>query len=265
MIDRPSGWILAAFLPFVLACGNDTKNATCTPDAPDRATSPDCIYGDGARPLFDDGAACPAIEGEVPSECPSFYDVLDVLADPQRGNCTSLGCHGAETGAQTGVFLPVADPAVFYEELLDAEGSVGRPYVVADASGTPENESLDSWMVCNLLGEHGGGFPMPPPSGLPDPADVEIVRGWLLCGAPAPVPCPEDPADDACVACAKSACCPKVVQCTDDAGCLPCGACLQGGDLSACTAECDLEDPKVDGLVGCVSALCSDECPGIAQ
>ncbi|NUP13703.1 MAG: hypothetical protein HOW73_47310 [Polyangiaceae bacterium] len=245
-------------------CPNDARDAKCTPDEPNRAANPDCIYaGTGKGPIIEE-PACPAVEGDAPADCPSFYDVLDVLADPARGNCTSFGCHGAEVTAQTGIFLPVAEPAVFYENLLDAEGSVGRPYVVADDPDTAENESRDSWMVCNLLAEHGGGFPMPPPGGMPNPDDVGVVEDWILCGAPGPELCAIDADDGECLTCAKTSCCPKIVQCEDDSDCALCADCLQMfGDLASCAAACDAENARVDALTGCVSALCEEECPGV--
>lgn len=249
-----------------VGCTNDARDAKCTPDEPDRATSSDCIYaGDGKGPPFVD-PECPAIEGEPPADCPSFYDVLDVLGDPARGNCTSLGCHGADVTAQSDIYLPIAEPDVFYAQLLEAHGTVGRPYVVRDDPDTPDNEARESWMTCNLVGEHGGGYPMPPPGGLPNVDDVDVVEDWLLCGAEPPVGCPADAADSECVACTKLSCCPTLVQCLDDAACEPCGVCLRdGGDLASCAAECDLENLRVDGLLGCARARCEEPCPGLAE
>ncbi len=246
------------------ACQNDARDAHCNPDGANRTDNPECIYaGTGKGPLFVD-EACPALTGDAPAKCPSFYDVLDVIVDPARGNCSSLGCHGAAVGAQTDIYLPVADPVAFYNGLLDAEGSVGEPYVIADDPGTAANESLDSWMHCNLVGAHGGGYPMPPPGGLPNPDDVAVVEDWLRCGAPAPKTCDAAETDTECVTCAKASCCPAVQQCLDDTDCAPCVACVQqNGSVTACTAQCDTANAHVEKLFSCVGAICSTQCPGV--
>jgi hypothetical protein len=41
-------------------------------------------------------------------------------------------------------------------------------------------------MFCNLAALPGGGKVMPPGMGLSDPADVALVKDWILCGALAP-------------------------------------------------------------------------------
>lgn len=259
-------WSLLAAAASLVACSTNARDSHCSPDAPDRATDEGCIYaGTGKGPVVTE-TECPAVEGEVPDVCPTFYDVLDVLADPDRGNCTSLGCHGDPSNAQSDIYLPVADARVFYESLLDAEGTVGTPYVVEDDPATGANESLDSWMICNLNGERGGGFPMPPPHGMPDLADVDVVQDWILCGAPAPATCPESPDDNACVACAKAECCGKVAQCNNDEDCAPCAACIAtNGDIGDCTDECDVENARVAALFSCGKNRCEAECPGLPE
>lgn len=219
--------------------------------------------GEGQGPPFVE-TPCAELGGGAPASCPSFYDVLDVLVDPERGNCTSLGCHGAEDNAAQGIFLPVADPQQFYEGLLDADGTVGRPYVVADDADTAENEALASWMVCSLRGERGGGYPMPVPAGMPDPTDVEVVEDWIRCGAQPPQQCPAVATDTACVACAKESCCAKIVQCAADTECSVCLTCIQTmGDPVACAASCDREQARVEALFGCAAGLCAMDCPGL--
>jgi hypothetical protein len=248
----------------VVGCKNDARDAQCSPDEGDPSESSLCIYaGKGNGPLVGE-SACPPVEGDVPAECPSFYDVKEVLDHAEQGNCSWPGCHGgAALTAQNQIFLPLGDAQTFYESLVAEQGSVGRPYVVADDPETDENESLASWMVCNLLGQPGGGFPMPPPGGMPDPEDVEIVRDWILCGAPEPEPCVADEADPACLVCSKEVCCGAIQQCLADPECAPCVACLQTNpDFLSCTAECDADIPRADALRGCAGALCGEElCP----
>ncbi|MFO0546756.1 MAG: hypothetical protein U0271_00145 [Polyangiaceae bacterium] len=246
------------------ACTNDARDSHCTPDEPDRASNPDCLYGTSGKGPIVTEAECPAVEGDVPTVCPSFYDVLDVFADPARGNCTSFGCHGAPDNAALGIYLPVADPQAFYEELLDTTGSIGRPFVVADDAATPANEALDSWMMCTLTGAPGGAVPMPKPGGLQAQADIDLVRDWLLCGAQAPEECVAGGADGACVTCAKDKCCGKVVQCAADATCAACAVCVQtNGGFDMCTAVCDTNNPQIAGLTSCVRGLCMTDCPGV--
>jgi len=252
----------------VASCKADYRDSHCTPDEPDHATSPGCIYaGTGKGPPLPEGT-CPPITGDPPAKCPTFYDVLNVLADPTKGNCSSAGCHGSEATAQDQIFLPIADPEAFYEGLLGAEGTVGAPYLIADDPATGKNEALDSWMICNLQGAHGGGFPMPPPGGMPDPNDIQFVEDWILCGAPAPVPCTAADTDSDCVVCAKDSCCPQIQQCLSDTDCEPCAACVQTtGDPMQCVPpagnDCDMSNMLVTGLFNCVSVHCSMQCPGL--
>jgi hypothetical protein len=187
---------------FALGCSNNARDTHCSPDNPDRDADPSCIFaGKGSippipqplcvEPSGDGGGAAggnaPA-GGSSPTACPTFTEVINVLADPAKGNCSSNGCHGLATPAGFDIFLPIADEQQFYTSLTQATGTVGRPYVVPDDPGTPENEALQSWIGCSLRAEPGGGYPMPPPGGMVDRNDVEIVSAWLRCGAPAPLP-----------------------------------------------------------------------------
>lgn len=190
-----------------LGCSNDARDSHCSPDSPDRDTDPACIYaGKGSIPPIAQpvcvepsgegggaaggGAAGGAngAGGAVGAACPTFTEVVNVLADPAKGNCSSNGCHGLATPSGANVFLPIADIDQFYTSLTQATGSVGRPYVVPDDPSTGENEALQSWIGCSLRGERGGGYPMPPPGGMVDRDDVAVVSAWLRCGAPAPLP-----------------------------------------------------------------------------
>jgi hypothetical protein len=242
------------------SCANNTRDSHCTPDETDPETT-DCIYaGKGEGPLVSE-AACAALVGEKPAVCPSFYEVLEVFNDPAKGNCSSTGCHGREENASDGIFLPLDDAERFYDELLGVRGSVGTPYVIADDPATGGNESLSSWIHCNLHATPGGGFPMPPSSGLLLEADRKLVEDWLLCGAPAPPVCTANAEDGACVSCAKDACCGQVLTCSGDADCLACVQCIQMSGLGACAAECDEANSAVAALRTCLSTGCSEVCP----
>ncbi len=167
-----------------VGCSNNTRDSHCTPDETDPETT-DCIYaGNGEGPIVIEPACALAPVEELPEECPTFEEVYDVFVDPAKGNCTSAGCHGVEATAQDFIFFP-SDPAEFYDAMLKTEGSVGEPYLVRDDPSTDENEALSSWFACNIEGKVGGGFPMPPPSGLLGD-DLTLVKDWLQCGAEAP-------------------------------------------------------------------------------
>ncbi len=252
-------WVPLLISGFSVGCPTNTRDAHCTPDNTDPETT-DCIYaGNGEGPIVAE-AACAPLEGEVPAVCPSFHEVYAVFTDPAKGNCTSTGCHGVESTAQDFIFFP-SDVDEFYEALLVTNGSVGTPYLVADDLGTGDNEALSSWLGCNIEGKVGGGFPMPPPSGLLAVEDVALVKDWLRCGAQPPPTCPVNGGDGACLTCAKETCCGNVVQCTADTGCAACAACVQMSGFAACAMECDEENPVIAALSVCLDASCEAECP----
>lgn len=176
--------LLVAFASLVAACPNDTKDSHCTPDAPNAAADPDCIYaGEGKGPVIVE-PQCPDVEGDAPAVCPTFQQVFEMLIDPAKGNCSAGGCHGVAPGS-IGIYLPTNDPCAFYTQLTSISPR-GELYVRPDDPKTPENDAKTSYILCNLRGEHGGGFPMPIPGGLPNLSDADIVKSWLLCGAPGP-------------------------------------------------------------------------------
>lgn len=178
-----SSCVLCAAL--VAACPNNESDAHCTPDKPNAAADPACIYaGEGKGPGVVE-PMCPPVEGEPPSICPSFQQVLDLFLDPAKGNCSASGCHGVAPGS-IGIFLPANDPCAFYNQLIGFS-TRGQFYVRPDDPGTVEIETRNSYMLCNLRGEPGGGFPMPIPIGMPNLADLDLVHSWLLCGAPGPI------------------------------------------------------------------------------
>lgn len=233
---------------------NDARDAHCTPSEPNPGARADCIYnGEGKGPQVVE-EACPRVDGEAPATCPSFEDVYAILVDAERGGCTAGGCHGVEQTASVGIHISNKDPDDAYAALLEIEGSVGRPYVDAD---DPEA----SWIVCNLRGEPGGGFPMPVSYGLPDLADADVVRDWILCGAQGPEVCEPVEADGPCGACGRDRCCDFGLACVASPSCAPCAQCLQTGDRGSCAAECPDSDEAVQKLLACVGARCSSECP----
>ena len=166
---------------------NERKDAHCSPADPSYATNPDCIYaGKGKGPVFPQ-TPCPPLTGTKPASCANaFNDLVDMMSDSARGNCTAEACHGDPANAEVGIVFDDGDLPGFYAELTTVTGSVGTPYVVADDPSTPANEALNSWMQCNVVAQSGGGFPMPTWSGLSNAADVQVVTDWLLCGAPGP-------------------------------------------------------------------------------
>lgn len=277
-------WLLLALCMLSgFGCRNNARDSQCSPSSPDRDTDPACIYagkGDGP-PFVEPTCTEPAGNGaggngeggggaadggggtQAQAPCPTFYDVLDVIADPAKGNCSSTGCHGLATNAASQIFLPIADPQQFYAGLTEAEGSVGRPYVVPDDTSTSENEALESWIGCSLRGDRGGGYPMPPPAGMLRAEDIALVSAWLRCGAKAPESCDAAGGDNACTTCAKEQCCASLVKCNNDAICSPCASCLATqGEPSMCMNECSQENPSVLALFGCSAQFCDAECPG---
>ena len=114
----------------------------------------------------------------TPGQCPSAEQVFEMLIDPNRGACSEGLCHGESPGAYE-VFLPKYDINQFFQNLYAYTGVNGDPYINAD-------DPTQSWMFCNLAALPGGGAVMPIPYGLTDPADVALVKDWILCGALAP-------------------------------------------------------------------------------
>jgi hypothetical protein len=168
------------------ACKTDRIDSHCTPDTPNYKADPSCIYaGNGEMPLFDEGPCKPdGADAGVPAKpatCPTFKELLAFCTDSTKGNCTNAACHGNAASPAAGILLDPGDTQKFYTTLTTVTGSVGRPYVSLQGG---KSVYEDSWMLCNVLAKHGGGYPMPPESGVPNPADAQVVRDWLLCGAP---------------------------------------------------------------------------------
>jgi hypothetical protein len=247
----------AAAFGVVLSLGgcftNDARDSHCTPSdtKDDRG---DCIYaGEGKGPQVVE-SECPRVSGDEPAVCPTFEEVLEILADPERGGCLAGGCHGVEATASVGIHIPSLDPDDAFAALVAIEGSVGRPYVDPD-------DPPASWIVCNLAGEPGGGFPMPIPYGLPDLGDVDVVRDWVLCGAPPPRSCEPDASDGACGACGRDRCCEAATSCATAADCAPCAQCLATGDPASCVEVCDPADEVAARLLSCLAVRCREQCP----
>lgn len=189
-----SGVVAAAIALQLAGCANDAKDQHCEPDGSDDR----CISDpDGKGPVVQEPACAVPTAADAPSgDCPDFWSVAAFMADPERGNCVASGCHGSQGTAAVGIYFPLAtdaegnlqfDACELYTLVAAQSGSVGRPYLKADDPETTEvNESLQSWMYCNVMGLPGGGYPMPKPGGVHRPEDAQVIRDFILCGAPSP-------------------------------------------------------------------------------
>jgi hypothetical protein len=179
-MHQSHAWWVAALLVAVLlpACGGtDVMDAHCSPDNPDINADEDCPFERGLGPQVNE-AICPTVEGEATEEV-TWNDVYDIFRAKQKGNCGSPACHGVQETAALGIFLPENDPFEFYKTLIETQGSVKRPYV---NKASPR----ESWIVCNVAGIPGGGFPMPRPAGLTEQVDIDKVVNWVRLGAAGP-------------------------------------------------------------------------------
>lgn len=181
--------LAAALLPAVwVGCTNPRVDAHCSPDSPSYKEDPRCIYsGTNELPAWNEGPCQPdgADAGVPPMPvCPADNAVnnaavLSFLVDPKGGNCSAAACHGSVANPAAGILLDPNKPDEFYKTLTTVTGSVGTPYVVPGMTAYQQ-----SWILCSLTAKKGGGYPMPPESGVPTYADANVVRDWLLCGAP---------------------------------------------------------------------------------
>jgi hypothetical protein len=187
LVVRLAGAGLIALV--VSACPNDARDSHCEPEGGDDR----CISEpEGSGPLVKEAACATPSASDAPpatDECPDFEQVMEFMRDPERGNCTASGCHGLQGTAAIGIWFPADDSCATWKALTTTSGSVGRPYLAVDDPESEENESLKSWMYCNVLGLEGGGFPMPKPGGVHDPEDAELIRRYILCRI-------TDPCDD---------------------------------------------------------------------
>jgi hypothetical protein len=75
--------------------------------------------------------------------------------------------------------------------------------------------------------------------------------------------CGADPGDDACVVCAKAACCADYQACAADLNCSCLVGCLyQGNSVATCTAtdNCGPFSPVATSTTACLVASCSAQC-----
>lgn len=169
------------------ACGTDRVDAHCTPDDPSYEDDPSCIYSDkGEVGPFPKGVVCVPDDADAgmptpPTTCPTEDEVFGFFNDPAKGNCSNAACHGDPSNPAAGIFLSASDRNEMYIVLTTVNGTVGKPYVAPGSDAYTQ-----SWIICNLISKAGGGYPMPPQSGLPNYADAQVIRDWLLCGAPGP-------------------------------------------------------------------------------
>ncbi len=185
MVRQPSlplraGVAALAAAVLVAACENDVKDSHCEPEGGDDR----CISEpEGSGPFVKEPqCATPSAADPLPDDCPDFGEVMGFMIEPTLGNCMATGCHGLQGTASVGIWFPVDDPCAVFDALTVQSGSVGRPYLAIDDPETEENESLKSWMYCNVLGLAGGGFPMPKPGGVHDLEAADVIRRYILCG-----------------------------------------------------------------------------------
>lgn len=177
-MNRSHTLIAVGCAVLLAACANDVKDAQCTPDEFEFGLDEDCPYKAAQGPQV------PKVGCEVTYEeaqlAPSWLEVFETLKDPALGNCSDAGCHGEETTAAVGIYLPGDDPAGFYDVLTETTGSVGTPYI-------DTGDARKSWIHCNVRGTPGGGSPMPKPAGMPTDEAADLVQDWILIDAPGPV------------------------------------------------------------------------------
>jgi hypothetical protein len=78
-----------------------------------------------------------------------------------------------------------------------------------------------------------------------------------------PDSCPADPADDACVSCAKVSCCADYVSCLADTNCSCLVACLaEGNSIATCIAAdlCGGVDSIASSAAACLNTACPGQC-----
>lgn len=175
-------WIAAVgLLALTLTCAScKTGDTLCYPDSVPTDKTDDCPYGPPGGPKVQE-AACQDIPQSTSDCTTSWADVYAKAFDgpSPMGSCTLGGCHGDKAKASFGVYLPAGDAATAYASLTAYKGSMGYAYVNAE-------QPKHSWILCNLEGVAGGGYPMPKPSGLVDPSVYKIVAEWARCGMPGP-------------------------------------------------------------------------------
>ncbi len=154
-----------------------TNDALCYPDSNPADKSDDCPYGPPGGPKVQE-SACPDIEQSGDGCTVSWDDVYGLFDGPQ-GGCTASACHGDMSKAAFGIYLPTGDSMTAYATLTSYKGAPGYPYIDVDS---PKH----SWILCNLKGVQGGGYPMPKPSGFTDPMALETIATWARCGMPGP-------------------------------------------------------------------------------
>lgn len=79
--------------------------------------------------------------------------------------------------------------------------------------------------------------------------------GGSACGAAS--------GDDACVTCAKTACCDVSLACWKEENCTCNVACKTAGCDSATSAKCGKPDAAFDAVHACIAANCAKECPAL--
>lgn len=152
-----------------------SRDTRCTPDAPNRNASEDCLFDD----VSDDEIELCIPTREVAESEPTFAEVFDILVRDDVG-CDSAVCHG---GVANGNFrINQGEVEAAYESLTTSRGTGKSNFYVVP--GDPEA----SWMHCNVRPEGSEGIigqVMPQFTGLTD-EDARVIEDWILNGAPGP-------------------------------------------------------------------------------
>jgi hypothetical protein len=168
--------VLRLLVIAIAACGlfaacdlsEGTKYGSTPPSSANLPRAPD------DSPLDGGVLAC---EGGVPDAgaCSvSFANDIwpNILSATGRGACAQAACHG-------NTYPPVFQDAPSAYASLSAEVTAGRPYITRCSTDVDA-----SAIYCNLLrGEASCGNVMPLGAPLA-PADLELIRTWVQCGAP---------------------------------------------------------------------------------
>jgi hypothetical protein len=131
------------------------------------------------------GDQYPACEEDLP---PTFENVYSAVFE--GGGCTAMGCHGMGAGVQAGFDLNTIDIA--YMEMV-GDGTGADSTCVTEPGGPLQKMVVpgdpDASYILTKLGEPVGvlcGLVMPP-TGVTLPADrINLLREWIMVGAPAP-------------------------------------------------------------------------------
>lgn len=175
MVRTAKTLVLAGLLTLVGCADYGARDAMCTPDSPNQAADPDCIYADVSG---DEVELCiPTVD--TPATNPTFQEVFDILVRPDVG-CDSATCHGGVANGDIKINQGELDAA--YESLTTSRGNGKTNFYV-----TPGNPEA-SWMHCNVRPAGSPGIigqVMPQGTGMTE-EDARVIEDWILNGAAGP-------------------------------------------------------------------------------